>query len=75
MKKYNMKQTIATCESNLAVAVCRNLKLILLLDKNTNFLQKLTSQKALEKLLLWSFSWGIGSCLYSQYLSFFEKAL
>jgi len=29
MKKYNFKQPIATAEANIAVAICRNIKIIL----------------------------------------------
>jgi len=61
-KKYNFKQPIVTSEQNLALAICRNVNLILSQDKGAaGFLLKLTSQKSLEKLLLWAFSWGVGS--------------
>jgi len=29
MKKFNFKQPIATAEANIAVAICRNIKIVL----------------------------------------------
>ncbi len=51
-------------DANLAIAVCRNLKLILELDPGVAFLATHDScKKALEKMLLWAFAWGIGSTI------------
>jgi hypothetical protein len=78
MKKAQLKQAIATPEANIAVAVCRNIKTVLVqIDANLlhQNMEKLTAQKALEKLLLWAFAWGCGGTLTSASLPNFEKLL
>lgn len=60
MKKKKIQQTIPTVEANIAIAVCRNIKLILELDQREN-LETENSKKAIDKLLLWSIGWGIGA--------------
>ena len=46
------------------------------MDPNRKFLENQeTAKKALEKLLLWAFSWGIGATLTTQSLDKFDKSL
>lgn len=76
--KKILKQPITTNEANLAIAVCRNIKLVLELDPGAKKAMENTPEvlkKALEKLLLWAFAWGIGATLSRQTLDKFESAL
>lgn len=76
--KKILKQPITTNEANLAIAVCRNIKLVLELDPGAKKAMENPPEvlkKALEKLLLWAFAWGIGATLSRQTLDKFESAL
>ncbi|EGR31243.1 hypothetical protein IMG5_115030 [Ichthyophthirius multifiliis] len=76
MKKKKLNQTIPIVEANIAIASCKNLKIILQLDQNANnSLKQENSKKALEKILAWALSWGIGSTLVSNNVKEFIDCL
>jgi hypothetical protein len=72
----SLKQTITTVDPNLAIATCRNLKLILELDPNgRNVCSFEYAKKTLDRLLIWALAWGVGGTLSSSSLDKFDKAL
>ncbi|KAL4466850.1 hypothetical protein ABPG74_010447 [Tetrahymena malaccensis] len=74
MKKKKISQTIPTVEANIAISVCRNIKLILELDQRDN-LENENSKKAIDKLLLWAIGWGIGATVSTLNIKEFQDGL
>ncbi|EGR30170.1 hypothetical protein IMG5_139330 [Ichthyophthirius multifiliis] len=75
IKKKKFKYTIQIVDTNLAISVCRNIKLILSLDPYKDHIMQENAKKAIEKLIFWSIIWGIGGCISSSSIKDFQNGL